>query len=178
MSTTAFSDHCRQLGTVWFRNLIDSSSAEPAPVDYPFRWGDCWTGNIGVAVADLEAEIGFWVDVMGFRPFVFFDETLMFRSPDNTFGMSLSRATDEAPPSDSITVELMLENIEEAVERLRERGAEFDRMLHPVWGEENTMRTSELTSPAGFHIILWGIVQRQTDEIGHAEQPSETVQTV
>ena len=175
MSTPTLTELCRKLGTARLEEL-NSNATKPTPVNYPFKWGDCWSGNVGVAVDDLESEIGFWVDLMGFRPFAFFDGTLMFRSPDNTFGMSLSRATEDSPPSGSIIVELMLDNVEEATRTLQSRGAEFDQILHPVWGEEQTMRTSELTSPAGFRVILWGMIgenstsQSENDVTQHAEE--------
>ncbi|MGE3800487.1 MAG: VOC family protein [Candidatus Kapaibacterium sp.] len=177
MSNNAFATLCQNLGKNRLRSFSAESHSEPTPtVDYPFSWGECWTGNIGVAVSDFESEIGFWIDILGFRPFAFFEDTLMFRSIDNSFGMSLSQATEDQPPSHSITVELMLDNLEEATEIIRSRGAEFSKTLFPVWGEEQTMRTTELISPAGFRVILWGMIDNNRPGTEVALQTSDIVE--
>ena len=179
MSTNTFSTLCQNLGRNRIRSFsADSNSEQPSTVDYPFVWGECWTANIGVAVDDFESEVGFWVDIMGFRPFAFFESTLMFRSPDNSFGMSLSQATEDYPPSHSITVELMLDNLEEATETIRSCGAEFSKTLFPVWGEGQTMRTSELVSPAGFRVILWGMVESNKKTEANTADSSEVVEVM
>ena len=179
MSNNAFTTLCQNLGRDRTHSFSAESYSEQLPtVDYPFAWGECWTGNLGVTVEDFESEVGFWIDIMGFRPFAFFDDTLMFRSIDNSFGMSLSQATEDQPPSHSITVELMLENLEEATEIIRSRGAEFSKTLFPVWGEEQSMRTTELISPAGFRVILWGMIAVQANTGENETESSEAVEVV
>ena len=164
---TEFLDSCAALG----RERLALAEALQTPEDwkekwkdakhdYPFTWGDCWKAHVVFAVPHFEAELGFYLDVMGFGLNAMWDDHAMLISPDKEFSFVICKGNPEkhAKP-ESVHLEFMIGNIEEAFTALQERGVPMSGELNAEWGDEHRMRTFELTSPSGYELKIWGMIQ-------------------
>lgn len=164
---------CAELGRARLERIArfnlngrDESDPWPEPPSYPFVPSQYWLSTIELNVADHAAEVGFWIDLLGFSMGAFWDDALMVRSPDNTFGLSLYPAGEDRPPVQGVRIELMIDNLVEAAQALKERGVIDDAPFGEPWGAENVMRTCVLTSPSGIRVSLLGQVALAAGEEG------------
>lgn len=128
--------------------------------DYPFTWGDCWKAHVVFAVPHFEAELGFYLDVLGFGLNAMWDDHAMLISPDKAFSFVIQRGSpeDHARPQ-NVHLEFMVGNIEEAHASLKQRGVPVSDDLLAEWGEEHPMRTFQVRSPSGYELKIWGQVE-------------------
>ena len=56
---------------------------------FPFSWGKSWKQCIEYKVADFPAEVGFFIDILGFPVNAFDPDYAMFTSPDGDFFFSV-----------------------------------------------------------------------------------------
>lgn len=70
------------------------------------------------------------------------------------------------PPVQGVRIELMIDNLVEAAQALKERGVIDDAPFGEPWGVENFMRTCVLTSPSGIRVSLLGQVALAAGEEG------------
>ncbi len=125
--------------------------------DWPFTWGECWKAVPIIHLEDYAAELGFFVDVLGFQSFATWEGGCFLAAPESEFklGLADTREGTAVDPA-SFQLDLMVGNIEEAAATLVERGVIERADLHPEWGEEQRMRTLCLKSPNGISLKLWG----------------------
>ncbi len=156
-------NHWHALGNARLQVAAEAKTAEewqerwPAiPHELPFEWGSCWTATITYKVADYAAEIGFFVDGLGFQTNAFDPSFCMFATPDRSYFFAIVPAGEEAPtPPDSIRVSFMVADIERSARELAERGIEFTRGPEPYMGSR--MLSGELRTPNGVPVELWGM---------------------
>ena len=163
---TSFVDTCREYGKkrleipATARSLADWQAMWYDPIHpYPFEWGDCWKGNIQYSVDDYEAEVGFWLDMLGLDCNVLSSDFAMINTPDKVFTFSIVTAPPEgSTPRGAIKIEFMLNNILKTGKDLDNRGLVLEVPLHED-GEGSKLYTGTLRTPHGIAVNLWGMEQ-------------------
>ena len=165
--TDAFIETCREYGKK--RLEIPAKAKSHAdwvamwydPVHpYLFKWGECWKGNIQYSVDDYDAEIGFWLDVLGLDSNVLSADFTMVNTPDKIFTFSVVPAGSEGPtPSSSIKIEFMLDGIRNTAKELEGRGIVFEVPVHED-GDGSCLFTGTLRTPHGIAVNLWGVERK------------------
>jgi len=122
-----------------------------------FTWGECWKQCTEYHVADFNAEVEFFRDLLGFPLNGVGEGFAMFTSPDQAFFLSIARA-DES--STGIRLQFMIENIVDVARELEHRGVRFDEEPHP-WREGSPLFTGIFSTPNGIPIDLWGMTATQ-----------------
>lgn len=130
---------------------------------YPFKLGPCWKSCIEYIVDDFAAELGFYVDILGFVPNALGEEYAMFTSPSGEFYFSIVPAKESrATPADAIKLEFMTEDIIQVSEQLKERGIEFIKEPEPE-SEGSPMLKGTFQTPHGISVNLWGMIEDKQD---------------
>lgn len=140
---------------------------------FPFEWGSYWKQCVEYRVGDYAAEVGFYIDVLGFPVNAFDSEYAQFTSPDEVFYIAVVPARDltEVTPPDSLRLQFMIYNIEQTAKELEIRGVVFEMMPKPIQPGSQLMLAS-FRSPHGILIELWGEKKTaNTDKI--FSKPSE-----
>ena len=131
--------------------------AWPDAPDYPFAWGTCWKACMQVEVEDLAAELGFFADRLGFKPFAIWPDHVMLASPDDAYHLTLGQAASgQGARLGSLSLQMMLGNMDEACASLRERGVPFVQTPRAD-PDSGGMRTAVVASPGGMHVKLWAL---------------------
>jgi len=126
---------------------------------YIFRWGQCWKGNVQYSVDDYDAEVGFWLDVLGLDSNVLSSDFAMINTPDKVFTFSFVPAgPDGSTPRSAINIEFMLDGILNTAKELESRGIVFEVPVHED-GEGSALFTGTLRTPNGIAVKLWGVEQ-------------------
>ena len=136
------------------------AGSAPAPTPaFPFKWGECWTHTVEYRVADFEAEVGFFLDVMGFRPNALGPDYAMFTGPNRDFFLSIVPANDvaEATPGDTLRLGFMIQEIEKVAAELRRRGVELEKPVARYQESEAPLYTARFRTPNGIAVDLWGM---------------------
>jgi catechol 2,3-dioxygenase-like lactoylglutathione lyase family enzyme len=125
---------------------------------FMFDFGPCWHHTTEYRVADYAAEVGFFIDVLGFDCNTISDDYIMIMSPGREFFFSFRPCKDgESPtPSDAITIEFFLNDLKATCEKLQARGIEFTHELAPD-SPGSPMLTARFTTPNKMPIRLWGM---------------------
>ena len=151
------------LGSARLRVAREATTAEQwreswpsAPEELPFRWGSCWTATMQYRVADFAAEIGFFIDGLGFTANALDQNYCMFAAPDRSYFFSIVPADEEhaATPPDALTIGFMAEHVEVARREIEARGIEFSRAPEPY--QSSSLLRGELRTPNGILVELWG----------------------
>jgi hypothetical protein len=160
----AFLDTCREYGKKRLeipakaKSMADWQAMWYDAINpYPFKWGDCWKGNIQYSVDDYDAEVGFWLDMIGLDSNVFSPDFAMLMTPDKVFTFSIvtAGAGGSTPPS-AIKIEFMLEGIRSSAVQLESRGVVFEVPVHED-GQGSCLYTGTLRTPHGIAVNLWGV---------------------
>jgi len=127
---------------------------------FPFTWADGWKQCMQYTVEDFAAEIGFFIDVLGFPVSAFSPNYAQFTSPDQAFyfGVAAAHEGGQVTPPDSLSIQFMLNDLEGAIQQLEQRGIVFERK--PEAGAAS-LPIAVLRSPHGVSIELWGASQVQ-----------------
>ncbi|MCW8129074.1 MAG: VOC family protein [Planctomycetota bacterium] len=130
---------------------------------FPFKLGPCWTHCVEYHVKDFPAEVGFFLDVMGFPTNALGGEYAMFTSPEHGFYFSVTPASEENPltPPETIRLEFMVEDILEVGKKLEARGLKFENPPAPHGGPNSGLYQGTLRTPNGVALRLWGVVKNQ-----------------
>lgn len=128
---------------------------------FPFSWGSSWKQCVEYKVMDFPAEVGFFIDILGFPVNAFDPDYAMFTSPNGDFFFSVVPAReDEAPtPEGAIRLQFMVENIIETAHELERRGVKFDQMPARV-ADNSAFLIGSFHTPNGIGIELWGFDAR------------------
>lgn len=130
------------------------SAASDQESQFLFTWGDCWKQCTEYHVADFDAEMEFFRDLLGFPINGVGDGFAMFTSPDQAFYLSISQAD---APSTGLRLQFMIENILDVSRVLEARGVRFEETPHP-WQEGSPLYTGIFLTPNGIPVDLWGMV--------------------
>lgn len=119
---------------------------------FPFAWGEGWRACFQYFVEDFAAEIGFFIDVLGFPVSAFSTTYALFTSPDHAFFFAVRALPEgfESTPPDTIRLQFMVSNFSEAIQELERRGVTFE-----VRPEVGGPAVAVFRSPHGVPIELW-----------------------
>lgn len=131
---------------------------------FPFKFGTCWTQCIEYHVKDFPAEVGFFIDILGFSTNAFGDGYAMFTGPGREFFFAVTPSSEENPltPSETIRLEFMVADILEVGKKLEARGLTFEKPLAPEGGSGSQLYQGTLRTPNGISLRLWGMVENQS----------------
>jgi len=115
---------------------------------FPFEWGTCWKGTVQYQVDDFAAEVGFFVDGLGFDTNAF--------APD--FSVVPTPPGGRPTPPDAVRIGFMLKDVLGNAEELRRRGVAFTRDPAP-FQEGAPMLRAEFATPNGIPVELWGFAE-------------------
>ena len=163
--TGTFIETCRDYGKKRLeipakaKSMADWQAMWYDPVHpYTFKWGECWKGNIQYSVDDYDAEVGFWLDVLGLDCNVLSPDFAMINTPDKLFTFSIVTAgPGGSTPTSAMKIEFMLDGILKATRELESRGIVFEVPVHED-GEGSSLYTGTLRTPHGLSAVnLWGV---------------------
>jgi len=144
---------------------------------FPFSWDHSWKQCIEYKVADFAAEVGFFIDILGFPVNAFDPDYAMFTSPNGEFFFSVvpAQADEESTPPDAIRLQFMVVKLIETAVELQRRGVVFEQWPAPT-GENSPLQIGSFRTPHGIGIDLWGIdSDRDQNEVDQQlEQVEET----
>ena len=124
---------------------------------FPFSWSDSWKQCVEYKVADFPAEVGFFIDILGFPVNAFDPDYAMFTSPNGEFYFSVVPVleSEEVTPPDAIRLQFMVEYIMETAVELERRGVNFDQWPTQS-SEKSPLLIGSFRTPNGIGIDLWG----------------------
>lgn len=133
---------------------------------FPFRWEGGWRHCIQYTVDDFAAEIGFYIDVLGFPVNAFSPSYAQFTSPDQAFFFAVAAIQEgaQSTPFDSLRMQFMVEDLPATIEELEKRNISFERKPE---SDEVFPAIAILRSPHGIGIELWGVVRDQPRDATH-----------
>lgn len=131
---------------------------------FPFSWGRSWKQCIEYKVVDFPAEVGFFIDILGFPVNAFDPDYAMFTSPEGDFYFSVVPVENKAEvtPPDSIRLQFMVERLMDTAHELERRGVKFDHWP-ALASPQSTLFIGSFRTPNGINIELWGF-ERLEDE--------------
>lgn len=129
---------------------------------FPFSWGSSWKQCIEYKVADFPAEVGFFIDILGFPVNAFDPDYAMFTSPNGDFYFSVvpAREGENPTPLGAIRLQFMVQDIIETAIELQRRGVKFTQMPARV-ADNSAFLIGSFHTPNGIGIELWGFNSRK-----------------
>lgn len=129
---------------------------------FPFSWGSSWKQCIEYKVADFPAEVGFFIDILGFPVNAFDPDYAMFTSPNGDFYFSVvpAREGENPTPLGAIRLQFMVQDIIETAIELQRRGVKFTQMPARV-ADNSAFLIGSFYTPNGIGIELWGFDSRK-----------------
>jgi catechol 2,3-dioxygenase-like lactoylglutathione lyase family enzyme len=138
----------------------------------PFDWGNGWKHCLQYTVDDFAAEIGFFIDVLGFPVNAFSPSYARFTTPGGEFNFGVSEAAQggQSTPVETIRIQFAVKNLADVIPELQRRGVDFEQL--PEQSEDGNLPVvAALRSPHGIVIELW-----ETPEIKLAPLASQPVE--
>ena len=137
---------------------------------FPFTWGGGWKQCIQYTVDDFAAEIGFFIDVLGFPVSAFSPNYAQFTSPDQVFYFGVVAASEGAlsTPPDSLRIQFMVKDLPDTIQELEQRGVTFERKPD---AKDAPPSIALLRSPHGVLIELWGTPESRPAAQPQASEP-------
>lgn len=131
---------------------------------FPFSWGKSWKQCIEYKVTDFPAEVGFFIDILGFPVNAFDPDYAMFTSPNGDFFFSVVpvQNEDEVTAPDSIRLQFMVERILDTAVELERRGVSFDQWPS-IASPGSPLIIGSFRTPNGINIDLWGFDPPEDD---------------
>lgn len=125
---------------------------------YPFEFADGWKTCFEYKVDDFAAEVGFFMDFLGFPSSAFSPSYAQFTSPDGDFyiGVSALQEGEESTHPDTIRLQLNIIDLFDTIEELESRGIVFEGKPQPVY-EDSDILVTTFRTPHGISVDLWGI---------------------
>ncbi len=122
---------------------------------YAFTAGEGWKFNLVYTVDDYAAEIGFFIDVLGFQVLAFSPSQAQLASSDGNFAFTVLAAKDEGTgtPPEALHLQLNVEAITQTVRELERRGVSIDQQPTPVQ-PGSTWQIASFRTPHGVTIEL------------------------
>ena len=141
---------------------------------FPFRWGENWKQCIEYKVDDFAAEVGFFIDILGFPVNAFDPDYAMFTSPGRDFYFSIIPAWEGevSTPPDALRIQFMVEDIFEAVDQLERRSVVFEQLPQPCQAGSNLF-IAFFRTPHGICVDLWGFVDLDEEDMDSSAEFKE-----
>ena len=145
--------------------------------EFPFKWGKYWKQCIEYRVDDFAAEIGFFIDMLGFPVIAFDPSYAMFSSPAGDFSFAVVQTPEDnlSTPADAIRIQFMVEDITATVEELERRGVRFVQSPTPL-SEGSSMYLAAFQSPHGILLEVWGEGTPEEKESPEVSAAAESVE--
>jgi len=120
-------------------------------------WTNGWKQCVEYKVADFPAEVGFFIDILGFPVNAFDPDYAMFTSPNGEFYFSVVPVLElgEVTPPDAIRMQFMVDHILETAVELEKRGVKFEQWP-TLSSQESPLLIGSFRTPNGIGIDLWG----------------------
>lgn len=124
---------------------------------YLFTPGDGWRLNVLYSVNDYAAEIGFFIDVLGFPVAAFSPSQAQLTSPDGGFFLTILDAREgvSSMPPEALRLQLHVRDIIETVRELERRGVALDRQPAPL-SQDSDWQIAAFRTPHGVVIEILG----------------------
>lgn len=124
--------------------------------DYAFEYGSCWKSTIEYRVENFEAEVGFFIDVLGTDCVTISENYAMLRGWEQEFAFSVRRPKDDetTTPKDAFVIEFMVKDMMKTAENLLSRGIHFIEEPRRE-AEGSPMKIASFQTPHGMKIKLW-----------------------
>lgn len=151
---------------------------KPPIFEFPFEWGRYWKHCVEYRVDDYAAEVGFFIDVLGFPVNAFDPNYAQFTSPDGEFFIAVVPSTPEHPatPPNALRLQFMIQDLELTASELSNRGVVFEQPPAPLQPGSQLMMAI-FRSPHGLVIELWGEQAAATRESMAAPVKSRQIST-
>jgi hypothetical protein len=124
---------------------------------FPFVWGDPWKQCVEYRVDDFPAEVGFFIDVIGFAVNTLDPNYAKFTSPQGDFFISTLPTPhfEQSTPPNALRLQFMVKDINLTTLQLQKRGISFDYTAQPLQ-PGSSLLISSFSTPHGILIELWG----------------------
>lgn len=136
---------------------------KPPSNPFPLTWGQSWKHCVEYRVDDFAAEVGFFIDVLGFSVNALDHSYAMFTSPQQDFFFAfVPTDADEAPTSpDAFRLQFMVRDVSATYQELLRRGIAFELNPQPLCPASSIQITSFRT-PNGIPVEIWGIAMENS----------------
>lgn len=124
---------------------------------YPFTHAPDWKFNPAYKVDDFAAEVGFFIDLLGFPVWAFSPSYAQFTSPNGEFSFSVYATPEgeESTPAQALRLQFNLLELAKTVHELQQRGVVFDQLPTPIQ-EGSSTYIAIFRTPHGVPIDLFG----------------------
>jgi hypothetical protein len=124
---------------------------------FPFRWREAWKYSFEYTVDEFAAEVGFFIDVLGFPVTAIGPDYAMFTSPDDGFHFAVVPTPPDGRPTppDTVCMQFMVADIVETAAELESRGVVFESRPRPV-STGSRQLSGYFRTPNGICVDLWG----------------------
>ena len=141
---------------------------------YPFSYGGGVKLSFDYKVDDYPAEIGFFIDVLGFPVWAFSPSSAQLTNPERDlfFSVSVARPGEQSTPPDTLRLNFQVRDLAQVSEELERRGIAFDQPITPQ-EPDGDLGAASFRTPHGILIVLSGQLDRQKNaevEIASEEQ--------
>jgi hypothetical protein len=125
---------------------------------YPLKFADGWKTCFEYKVDDFAAEIGFFIDFLGFPSSAFSPSYAQFTSPEGDFfiGVSAVQEGEDSSSPDTLRIQFNVLDLFDTISELEDRGIVFEQQPQPIQNNSEIM-VGSFRSPHGICIDLWGI---------------------
>jgi hypothetical protein len=141
---------------------------------YPFEFAEGWKTCFEYKVDDFAAEVGFYMDFLGFPSSAFSPSYAQFTSPDGDFFIGVSAVDEggESTPPDALRLQFNILDLFDTIDELESRGIVFEGKPQPVY-EDSDILVTTFRTPHGISIDLWGSDEISPSVIGVNETAHE-----
>jgi catechol 2,3-dioxygenase-like lactoylglutathione lyase family enzyme len=131
---------------------------KPPSNPFPFTWGDSWKQCVEYRVDDFAAEVGFFIDVLGFHINALDRSYAMFTSPQYDFFFAIVPTSDDETPTslDAFRLQFMVRDVNATYQELLHRGIAFELTPQPLC-QNSSITITSFRTPNGISIEIWGI---------------------
>jgi len=136
---------------------------KPPSNPFPLTWGESWKHCVEYRVDDFAAEVGFFIDVLGFSVNALDHSYAMFTSPQQDFFFAfVPTEANEAPTSpNAFRLQFMVRDVSATYQELLRRGIAFELNPQPLCPASSIQITSFRT-PNGIPVEIWGIAMENS----------------
>lgn len=135
----------------------DSLWKPPAyPFALTFPWAATWKQCIEYHVTDFAAEIGFWIDIMGFQVTALGPDYAQFVSPGGAIALAVASVDPEegGTPVNAFRIQFYIDSLQETCEELYKRSIQFEQEPQQV-SPESSLSIASFRTPHGIAVDLW-----------------------
>lgn len=148
---------------------------KPPAHAYPFSAGEGWKFCIEYKVDDYAAEIGFFIDSLGFLVNSFSPSFAQFTDPDQSFFFSVTAVQEgeQSTPPEALRIQIKVSDLVATVTELENRGIPIEQQPTPVQ-EGARLHFAVFRTPHGIPIDLWGELEPAVPPSQGSSQESDS----